>query len=147
MSLERSLADFFTHDHHEVDDHWARVEEAANAGDDAAVRAAFDTFDAAQRHHIAMEEDVLFPAFEAATGMVSGPTAVMRDEHTQMRGLLDQMRQALAGGDPQEMIDQGDTLLMLIQQHNQKEEAILYPMAEQVLGAQWAELHGKLGRD
>jgi len=147
VSLERTLADFFTHDHHEVDRHWARVEEAAESGDDAAVRTAFDTFDHAQRHHIAMEEDVLFPAFEAATGMTQGPTAVMRDEHTQMRGLLDQMRAALVSGDTQEMIDQGDTLLMLIQQHNQKEEAVLYPMAEQVLGAQWAELHGKLGRE
>ncbi|MBZ0267704.1 hemerythrin domain-containing protein [bacterium] len=144
--MERTLADFFTHDHHEVDHHWARVEEAAESGDADAVRAAFDTFDGAQRQHIAMEEDVLFPAFENATGMTQGPTAVMRDEHTQMRGLLDQMRAALVSGDTQEMIDQGDTLLMLIQQHNQKEEAVLYPMAEQVLGAQWVELHGKLGK-
>ena len=145
MSLQRTLADFFTHDHHECDRLWAEVEQAAEADDAARVGTTFDAFDKAQRHHISMEEDVMFPAFEEATGMTSGPTQVMRDEHAQMRGLLDQMRQALVGGDTQELLDQGDTLLMLIQQHNQKEEGILYPMAEQVLGAQWAELHARLG--
>jgi hemerythrin-like domain-containing protein len=145
MDLERSLAEFFAHDHDEVDGLWARVEAAAQGKDPERTRAAFDRFEEAQRHHIAMEEDVLFPAFEAATGMTGGPTQVMRDEHQQMRGLLDQMRQCVVTGDTDGMLDLGDTLLLLIQQHNQKEEGVLYPMAEQVLGAQWAELHRRLG--
>jgi hemerythrin-like domain-containing protein len=92
-----------------------------------------------------MEEALLFPAVEAATGMVdAGPTFVMRMEHEQMRGVLDQMAAAVASGDQQELLDQGDTLHILIQQHNVKEEGMLYPMAERALGGQWPELRAKL---
>jgi hemerythrin-like domain-containing protein len=92
-----------------------------------------------------MEEEVLFPAFEAATGMTdSGPTFVMRMEHDQMRGLLDQMGAALERGDQNALLDQGDTLLMLIQQHNQKEEGMLYPMSERALASEWPALHERL---
>jgi hemerythrin-like domain-containing protein len=68
----------------------------------------------------------------------------MRSEHNQMRGLLDQMAEAFARGDHDELLDQGDTLLMLIQQHNQKEEHILYPMCENALDAEWTEIHERL---
>ena len=69
-----------------------------------------------------------------------GPTAVMRHEHAQMRRVLEAMAQALAAADPQGLLDQGDTLLMLIQQHNLKEEHILYPMADARLPGQWPAL-------
>lgn len=65
-------------------------------------------------------------------------------EHDRMRGLLDQMATTMAVGDLQELLDEGDTLLLLIQQHNQKEEQMLYPMSEQALAAGWAELHDRL---
>ena len=95
--------------------------------------------------HFSMEEEVMFPAFEAKTGMTSGgPTAVMRMEHEQMRGLLEQMSSALEAGNPGEVIDLGDTQLMLVQQHNQKEETILYTMAQAQLGAEWPEIAAKL---
>ena len=92
-----------------------------------------------------MEEEILFPAIEEKTGMVNqGPTAVMRMEHEQMRGVLDQMAQAIEAGDFQATLDQGDTLLMPIQQHNIKEEGVLYPMADQVLGEGWEALANQL---
>jgi len=69
---------------------------------------------------------------------------VMRAEHRQMRAVLAQMRGAIDGGDTGEVLDQGDTLLMLIQQHNAKEEAMLYPMADQRLGAEWPRLRARL---
>jgi len=135
------LAEFFTGDHRSCDELWTRVE-AASA---ESIAAAWRRFDASLRSHLAMEEEVLFPAFEAATGMTdSGPTFVMRMEHDQMRGMLDQMGAALARGDHDALLDQGDTLLMLIQQHNQKEEGMLYPMSERALAADWPALHERL---
>jgi hemerythrin-like domain-containing protein len=68
----------------------------------------------------------------------------MRMEHDQMRGLLDQMGAALERGDHDALLDQGDTLLMLIQQHNQKEEGMLYPMSERALASEWPALHDRL---
>ena len=137
------LVPFFTADHRHCDDLWAAVETAVEQGQEAA-KAAFDDFYATTRMHLDLEEQVLFPAFEQATGMSEGPTTVMRMEHEQMRALLEQVATAVATGDLEEAVDQGDTLLMLTQQHDQKEEAMLYPMAEQALGGSWDELAGRL---
>jgi hemerythrin-like domain-containing protein len=144
MSSNPTLVEFFTQDHRACDKRWVEVENAAEGGDPAAIQASWEAFDRAQRHHLEMEEGVLFPAFEDATGMTGGPTQVMRMEHEQMRGLLDQMASAMTGGDVQELIDLGDTLLMLIQQHNQKEEGMLYPMAERALASNWEDIRARL---
>ena len=139
-----TLAAFFLADHRHCDALWAGVESAADGDDAAAAAAAWKRFDRTLRTHLQMEEEVLFPAFESATGMVAGPTQVMRMEHTQMRGVLDQMGAALEAGDLQELLDQGDTLHLLIQQHNMKEEGILYPTADRAVGDGWEQLHAKL---
>ncbi len=141
----QGLAEFFTLDHRRCDGSWAEVEAAAEAGDADAVKQRWRTFRVGLLKHLQMEEEVLFPAFEQATGMTQGgPTFAMRAEHDQMRGLLAQMDDAANRGDHGELVDLGDTLLMLIQQHNQKEEHMLYPMAERALGADWAKLRERL---
>jgi hypothetical protein len=61
-----------------------------------------------------------------------------------MKGLLDQIGDAMDSDDSQEALDIGDTLLMLVQQHNVKEEGMLYPMSENVLGGNWPGLAAKL---
>lgn len=137
----RGLAEHFTADHRSCDAAWAEVEAAGEARDRARTEAAWERFDAAMRTHLGHEEDVLFPAFEAATGMTGGgPTFVMRAEHEQMRALLDRMQTAIEQGEIRELLDQGDSLLLLIGQHNQKEEGMLYPMAERALASKWPEI-------
>ena len=142
--IKTGLAAFFEQDHRDCDARWADVEELLDTDDIESARPAWQKYDAGVRRHLAMEEEVLFPAFEAASGMGGGPTAVMRMEHQQMRGLLDQIADAVESGDAQEALDIGDTLLMLIQQHNVKEEGMLYPMAENMLSPHWTDLAAKL---
>ncbi len=138
-----NLRDFFTRDHRACDEAWALLEDAL--GDSRAdCPALWKTFDEAMRRHLAMEEEVMFPAFEQATGMTGGPTMVMRMEHEQMRALLDDMGRCMQALDHQGTLDRGDTLLMLIQQHNLKEEGMLYPMAAQALDGRWSELTDRL---
>jgi len=135
----------FTPDHRHCDELWAQIEEVAD--DAQAARERYAAFDRAMRRHFAMEEEVLFPALEDATGMHGGgPTHVMRMEHAQMKRMLDEMTAAMERGDVSGALDQGDTLLMLIQQHNVKEEGILYPMCDNVLTPAWAELSEKLSK-
>lgn len=135
-----TLVDWFTADHRRCDALWIVLETALDDEDPDAIGAAWSAFSRATRGHLDAEEQVLFPAFEAATGMFHGPTSVMREEHAQMRALLDRLDTALARRDWSGALDQGDTLLMLLQQHNTKEEGVLYPMAEQRLGDAWEEL-------
>ena len=87
-----------------------------------------------------MEETVLFPTFEDISGMRQGPTQVMRMEHQQIRNLLARMSDAVTRMDRDEILEVGETLLILMQQHNMKEEGILYPMVDQHLAPYREEL-------
>ncbi|KAF0098056.1 MAG: hypothetical protein FD187_3088 [bacterium] len=135
-----TLGTYLTHDHHACDDRFAAAENAVAAGDWPRAQQEFERFDAGMRRHFSMEEDVLFPAFEARTGMSGGPTFVMREEHRQMNNLLAEMVAALARRDGQAYLGQSETLLMLMRQHNMKEENILYPMSDQALADRQSEL-------
>jgi len=145
INVEAGLAEFFTQDHRDCDAQWAEVEELLDSSGAEAGREKWQAFEARMRRHFAMEEEVLFPAFDARSRMGGGgPTAIMTMEHEQMRGLLDQINTAIESGDAEEAMNLGDTLLMLIQQHNVKEEGMLYPMAENVLAGHWVILATKL---
>lgn len=136
--------EFFTDDHRVCDAAWSEIEAAIGAGEDERAHKLWTDFEEKMRRHFAMEEEVLFPEFEAVTGMAGGPTQIMRMEHVQMRGVLDQMARAAADRDYQLLNDHGDTLLMLIQQHNVKEEGVLYPMCGDVLKDRWEPIAKKL---
>ena len=139
-----TLQDTMTSDHRRCDEFYAQAERALEAGDWAGASAAFDQFEKAVRAHFDAEEQHLFPAFEEDTGMRMGPTEVMRGEHKQMRALFDAARAALAERDADEFSGNGETLLIMIQQHNVKEENVLYPMCDQHLGGQRTALLASL---
>jgi hemerythrin-like domain-containing protein len=131
-----TIVDFLGTDHRACDDLFATAEAAAAKKDWDSARSLFKRFHEAMAHHLAMEEEVLFPAFEARTGMIGGPTQVMRMEHVQMRGLMDDMANAVAAGNRDGYLGSSETLNMLMQQHNLKEENMLYPMSDQVLSSE-----------
>ena len=124
------------HEHHKhCDNDFATTEEAAQRGDWTGCAASFARFRDEMLAHFGVEEDALFPTFEQQTGMIGGPTEVMRGEHAQMRRLLLQMEAAQAQHNRADFAGAADTLLMLMQQHNMKEENILYPMCDAALSA------------
>lgn len=138
--LANGLEAFFSQQHREADAHWAAVEAAVQAGECAGIQAATAAFVRSLRQHLDLEEKVLFPEFVVATGIQHGPTTVMTAEHRQMRALLDEIEAAAEGDDREALIGQGDSLLMLTQQHNMKEEAMLYPMCEDHLQERWSHI-------
>jgi hemerythrin-like domain-containing protein len=128
-----TILKFLGSDHRACDDLFASAEAAAAQKNWDSARMLFGQFQAAMAHHLSMEETVLFPAFEARTGNTMGPTQVMRMEHEQMRGLMRDLAGAVAAGDRNACLGLSETLNMLMQQHNLKEENMLYPMSDQVL--------------
>lgn len=119
-------------DHQRCDALFALAEQAVHArADDAS--AAHGRFVEAMEHHFGLEEDLLFPAFESATGTRMGPTTVMRHEHEQMRQLFEQMSGDLTDGRYDDYLGAAESLLILMQQHNAKEEQMLYPMCDDAL--------------
>lgn len=131
--------------HKHCDELFSAAEEAAHRGDWPACNVGCGHFSKEMLTHFDGEEKLLFPAFENATGMSMGPTQMMRQEHVQMRELLQQMNAAAANQDTSAFSGVAETLLILMQQHNMKEENILYPMCDQSLEAQATDLTAQLG--
>ena len=128
------ISEYLSHGHQHCDELFVAAENAVADGRLAEAEASYRAFRDEMEIHFAMEENVMFPAFEEATGMSGGPTEVMRSEHVQMRELLAQMQAAFAKPDTYEYLGLSETLLMIMQQHNFKEEQILYAMADRALG-------------
>ena len=96
----------------------------------------FAQFIEEMEQHFSNEENILFPTFEQRVGHTLGPTQVMRMEHQQMRQLLQNMHESLLQQDSSHYLGLSETLLMLMRQHNAKEEQILYPMCDQTLSSE-----------
>lgn len=111
------------------------MEEVASTSLQAAKEITEKFIDASERH-FQMEERVMFAEFEQKTGMTQGPTAMMRQEHEQMRGLLKQLLDAIEENNKDKFFGTTETLMILLQQHNMKEEQMLYTMAQQHLSAE-----------
>ncbi len=129
-----SIGQFLGDDHRRCDDYFLAAERAVDAQDWDAAQHSFRDFRQATERHLAMEEQVLFVAYEAVAG-TAGPSQVMRHEHEQMRALFADLLRALEGRDGAEFLGLSETLLMLMQQHNMKEEQMLYPMCDRFLAA------------
>lgn len=139
-----SIRDLMAGDHRQCDECFVAVEQAVAKADWAVADAAFARFRDALDRHLDAEEGILFPAFEARTGMTAGPTQVMRSEHAQMRELVREAGVSLAKRDAEDYSGYAETFLIMTQQHNMKEENILYPMCDQHLSPQADELVLKL---
>ena len=90
--------------------------------------------------HHQKEEKVLFPALcDAGVPKDGGPVGVMLNEHDEGRHHIRAMEQALvdaAEGDAdarENLVREGLGYVALLRAHIQKENMILFPMAEQVL--------------
>lgn len=138
-----TIAEFMTANHKTCDNEFADAETAALADDWADAETAFNAFNDDMAHHFRMEEEVLFPALASAGGP-SGPVQVMLMEHVQIRDLLGQMAAAVKQKDAQEYSGLSETLLMVMQQHNHKEENILYPIMDQILAREREALFGRM---
>jgi len=139
-----SISANLTQDHRHCDELFARVEEHVARGDWAHAGRDFSKFTNAMEQHLRFEEDDLFPAFEQASGSRAGPTQMMRMEHEQMRTLFRDMEAGIRAGEASRYLGLSETLLILMQQHNMKEEHILYRLAEQVLGSAGEALAARL---
>ena len=140
----QSFFDYLSADHHRCDELFAEAEAAVGRRDWAVGTVKFQAFRAAMLRHLDMEESVLFPAFEARMGHAGGPTRVMCNEHAQMRELLGSMADSVTAADDEDYAGLAETLLWLMQQHNVKEEQILYPMSDQLLADARSELIGRM---
>jgi hemerythrin-like domain-containing protein len=94
----------------------------------------------ADKCHHAKEEGTLFPAMiDAGIPAQGGPVSVMLAEHFRGRDYVKNIKAAIAAyknGEPQaaqQIVDNARGYIALLGQHIDKEDFILYPMADRVL--------------
>jgi iron-sulfur cluster repair protein YtfE (RIC family) len=98
--------------------------------------------------HFREEEQALFPVLGRHIDSSSGPIAMLMEEHAQFRQLELQFEEALAAlesrsedGWEEKLCEAGDAIGRLMPPHIEKEESVLFPMAEQMLEeGEWAEV-------
>ncbi len=130
-----NIKEYLTNDHRRCDDVFAKMEDKANNKLSDAKELTLE-FIADMERHFQREERIVFPEFETKTGMINGPTEMMRQEHSQMRNLMQQLLGAIENDDKDKFFGLSETLMILLQQHNMKEEQMLYTMAQQHLSAE-----------
>jgi iron-sulfur cluster repair protein YtfE (RIC family) len=129
---DATISHYYAADHDRLDELFGRFQ-SSKQSDRGVARLLFAEFKAGLERHIAWEEDLLFPVFEAHTGMrTAGPTAVMRDEHRQIERFLALIDSKLQQADGATDEDEAG-LLEILAAHNLKEEHILYPAIDQQL--------------
>ncbi|TAM09577.1 MAG: hemerythrin domain-containing protein [Nevskiaceae bacterium] len=86
------------------------------------------------RRHLYLEEHLLFPPL--ANSGLAMPVFVMKRDHGQMWPLLEKLMAACMVGVAAGALEgDGRDLLQILQMHNPKEEAVIYPAADQLADA------------
>lgn len=136
----RGIREALAWDHDRLDALERQAFEARTAGDLRGAEELFGRFRAGLERHISFEEEILFPAFEQGTGMppTAGPTAVMRDEHQEILEALKEIAGTIGSADAQADAIRR-VLHIVLQDHNIKEERILYPTTDSVLRPERAD--------
>ncbi|MFC1603250.1 hemerythrin domain-containing protein [Pseudomonadota bacterium] len=138
------IKDVMTHDHKRCDEIFAQAEEAVTQEDWEKAATLFKEFEDAVEHHFIMEETVLFPAYSQKTNLHSVTEALM-NEHMQLRIIIFEAGENIKNKEQEQFLGQSETLLMMLQQHNRKEETKLYGMADSAFRTEADELLTKMG--
>lgn len=129
------LANRLGSDHQQLDSLVLDVQAGLQGGDLAAAQRDFAVLDRRLRTHMHVEDELLFPAFEERTGMQSeGPTVTLRREHAEILRRMVKMEELLRS-DPREALREIVALRALHQDHSTREERVIYPTCDRLLGA------------
>jgi hemerythrin-like domain-containing protein len=137
----RPILGYMESDHQRCDAFFAQLEGHIERREweraDFSLRCFKDTLE----RHLAREETILFPAFEEATGGSSeGPTSVMRVEHKYIRAIVSRVCDSVGQRDENDFFGHAEILRNMLQQHNLKEESILYAMIDRILSGRQDEI-------
>ncbi|WP_457750348.1 hemerythrin domain-containing protein [Sulfurimonas sp.] len=140
-----TIKDFMTNKHRECDYLLTQAEDLLEKGEFDDALAKYIAFKNETLLHFTMEEEYLFPMLEEKSGMGNmGPTNVMRMEHTQAKSLFEKLDEAYNAKDKERAFSLGESMNILLQQHNLKEEQMLYTMMNSALAQDSQEIVEKL---
>ncbi len=127
------ITNYMRSEHRACDELFVDAEKSVIDGDFTKAEKQFLKFSNETLRHFKKEEDELFVVFESITGNSEGPTKVMRYEHNQVLGVIGKMAVSIEIKDKDTYLSLAESLMILLQQHNMKEEQMLYTMCDRVI--------------
>ena len=139
-----STDNWLIHEHSLYENLISRCEEAIEIEDWGTADLLFNKMVSHLKRHMAVEEEVLYPAYEAATHAPQGPTGALREEHDHIVRLIMDMVRVIKTRDSDYVLECLAHLEKQMIKHHEKEEDIFLPMASHILDAKREEISRQL---
>lgn len=136
--------DWLVHDHSEFESALHGLAEELEREHWAEVRKHFGQMANGMMAHIAMEEEVIYPAYAAAPGLPQRPLTALSAEHETIMGLLRSLSTEVGGGNARSAQVALDELERALVNHHEREETFFLPMAGHLLQPQREEIEARL---
>jgi len=135
---------WLVHEHSLYENLLFRCQDAAEVEEWRAVDLAFSEFVTHLKRHMAVEEEVLYPAYESAPDAPQGPTTALREEHSDIIRLVQDVARVIKTRGSEHVLECLAHLEKQMIKHHEKEEDIFLPMAGHFLNTTRDELMRKL---
>ena len=132
------------HEHSLYEDLLSQCQDAVEIEDWRTVDLLFKEMVTSLKRHMALEEEVLYPAYETTPHAPQGPTQALRAEHDRIVGLIMDMNQVIKSRGSEHVLECLLHLETQMIKHHEKEEDIFLPMASHILDARREEISQKL---
>ncbi len=139
-----STDNWLVHDHSMYEELLIQCREAVEVADWSKAEHVFKEYINHLRHHITMEEELLYPAYEARVGDNYRPTEALRQEHGKIGRFIRDLLQVLKSRDSGHVIECFEKFEEQMNLHHDKEEDLFLPMAGIILQDSHEELTKKL---
>lgn len=135
---------WLVHEHALYENLLSRCRDAAEAEDWGSVDRAIRELATQLERHMTLEEEVLYPAYEASPHAPQGPTRALREEHAAIIRLIQDIARIIGSRDSDAVLESLVQLEYRMITHHEKEEDIFLPMASHILNGSREELLRRL---
>jgi len=128
-----ALAETLRRTHRRVDAALAEVSRCVAAHRHSEAQARLLSCAAEWEQQVRLEEELLYPLFELRLGTSGVGTAMLREEHKDLREAFAQVGLALERGDGRAAAEALDSLQGVLASHYSREERVVYPTLDAML--------------
>ena len=139
-----TMDNWLEHEHSLYEDLLSRCAIAAENEEWGRVDLLFGQLVTSLKRHMAMEEEVLYPAYEAEPNAPQGPTRALREEHDRIVQLVRDVAHVIRSRGSEHLLECLEHLEKAMIKHHEKEEDIFLPMASHILRESRDELLQRL---
>lgn len=139
-----SSDNWLVHDHSLYEELLEECQESVAAEDWHAAEAVFQQLVKHLKQHMALEEEVLYPAYDAKVSHRPAPTEALQEEHDRLVNMVCDIARVMGNRDSGHIVACLERLEQVMIIHHEREEDIFLPMASHILQANRDQLSQQL---